>query len=91
MRISKARGQWSGGKLELDLSQNVFAHCQLYSVVYQETDPRNLTVSITREDSETRKVQERFRLFCSIQFFPLLVYREEGGQKTLHDYFKYTN
>ncbi len=59
MTISKAQGQSFGGKLGLALSEDCFAHGQLYVGKSRVTDPRNLTVCTTRGDYRTRNVVYR--------------------------------
>ncbi len=59
MTINKAQGQSFGGRLGLDLSDDCFAHGQLYVGESRVTDPRNLTVCTTRTDSRTRNVVYR--------------------------------
>ncbi len=59
MTINKAQGQSFGGRLGLDLSDDCFAHGQLYVGESRVTDPRKLTVCTTRTDSKTRNTVYR--------------------------------
>ncbi len=59
MTTNKAQSQSFGGKRGLDLSDNCFAHGQLYVGESRETDPKHLTVCTTRTYNRTRNVVYR--------------------------------
>ncbi len=94
MTINKAQGQSFCGKRGLDLSEDCFAHGQLYVGESRVTDPRNLTVCTTRADNRTRNVVYRealsaiselyiknFFYFFFLSNFPRL--RREGTYMSL--------